>query len=156
DRGQARVSRIAGETDLHRRRLAGKHPQSIPGCVHGQVHQDIDTVLANPLCYVLILPTGYAAPTVGTLAEVLGHPIDAGPIGIKEDLELVVVVIPKQRPNVAADDVIAKVRGNVTQPQAPAGRSVIGMGPDLFHERLGMSRTPAPQLVLNSSGAGPG
>ncbi len=49
DCSQARRAGIAGKCDLHRRRLAGEYQQAVAGHVQGEVNEDVDAVLANPL-----------------------------------------------------------------------------------------------------------
>ena len=115
--------------------------------MHGQVDENINPVRADEAGKVFIREGGRLAPAIGMRR---GKPLRdrVRPRGarVADDLEELVVVRFQKRQQEPADRMLAQVRRNITDAQAPLRRGLVVVGPNRLGQGLGIP--PAPASVL--------
>ena len=127
DRSKSRASRVAGESHLHRGGLPRKDGETVAGHVQGQIHEDVDPVVADELRNFGFGSACDIAPDVGCLLESPGEGIRLGDGRIAEHFESRVVVPRKNGQDVSADDVVAEIRRDIADPQAALRSAIIAV-----------------------------
>ena len=91
------------------------------GHVQREIDQDVDLVLADDPGQILIGAQSDVSPQVGVGAEHFREHIGPGDAGITANFKSLVIVLAEQRENILSDNVLAKIRRDVTDPQPPIG-----------------------------------
>ena len=153
---QARAGAIAEIAHLHRCRLASENQETISRRVKRQIDQNIDPILPNQIGSLRIRQPGVAVPVIRVTADLFRKRITLDHVRIAEDLHLPMIVLPKQRQQILADDVLAEIRRHITDPQAAIGIASRSVRLNELLEWFGMLPVPLPQFRQNHPGVAAG
>ena len=120
--------------------------------MQGQVHEDVDAVLADELGHLVVGPAQDVAPDVGMVLKAPGEGIGTDHVGVTKDLELTMIVLAEQRQQVEADHVIAEIGRDVADPEAAVGGRLVGVRQDEPGQGRGELRVPAAMLGQDRPG----
>ena len=141
DRRETGRRRIAEITQLQRRWLAGENLETVVTEMTGQINQQIDAVCDDPPEDHSRLLTLNVGPMIDIALQAAGDLIRAIDVGIAADLEAIVVVCSQQRLEASRQCVLAKIRRNITNPQA-----TLGIAADVF-KTVRLPQLPTVALV---------
>ena len=94
----------------------------------GQVHQDVDVVLADPLGGLRVGEPDQRSPAVGIALEASRDRIGLRDVGVAEDLEAMMVVVGDDRLQEGNDRVLAEVGRDVADCRRRPGGDRVGRG----------------------------
>ncbi len=117
DARQAGTDDVPPTAGLHRGRTVGKQLQAVAGGVAGEIHQNIDAVLADQSFHFLIGAVQYGVPTVGRFLETLSYRILFGLIGVAVEFKRVPVVMEQGHAEGRGRRMHPKIPGDVTNAQ---------------------------------------
>ena len=113
--------------DLHGRRLEGKNSQTITRGMGSQVDQNIDAIGTHLLGDGLVRHPHAVTPVVGVTDKPLSDQVFTADHGIDENLNLTMIMLAQQRLSEMHANMVAKIRGDITDAQTSSGRLVIGI-----------------------------
>ena len=115
---QAGGPEVAQVGCLDRCRPTGERQQPVPARVTGEVHEDIDAILADGLGGLDVGEPDERTPMVGGSPATLRHLIRVRHVGVAEDLEVTMVLGGQDRFQEIRDGVLAEIGRDVSDPQA--------------------------------------
>ena len=111
--GRARVGQVRR---LHRRGFAGEHEQAIAAGVHGQVHEDVDVVLANQIGQRYVAhAAGHSPGGSGSIERVADRVLPAQ-VAVAVHFDALAVMVGKQRHQQPTDRMIPQIPADVSDP----------------------------------------
>jgi hypothetical protein len=115
--------------------------------VQSEIDENVDSIFANHFRSTLIGYSDQIAPVLRSGMQFVENGIAANSSCIGEDLVSLLIVMAKEREQIAAQHMVAKIGGNITNPKRPLRRRIIRVRLEATPQRLGMPSIPFPMLT---------
>lgn len=116
--------RIAEIGDLNRGRLAGENTQPVRSRMPGQIHQDVDLVVADHVADVDVGQAADIAPSVGHRGEAFGRVVGSKDVAVADDVKRGRVAIGEDGLDKRPHRMSPKIAGDVSDAYLPFGRGL--------------------------------
>ena len=101
---------------MHRCRFAGEHQQAVSVRVPGQIDENINLIVANSLCKIVVRHAKARSPMVRGSSDTRGKVVVLRVVVITEYFEICPVVALDQRRHKMRNRMMAKIRRDVADP----------------------------------------
>ena len=116
--------------------------------MRGEVHEDVDLVRAHEVGELLVPQRRDVAPSLDVIAEQTRDRVRRRHVGVREDLDLLAVVLSQQRQNEARDRMLAKIGRHVAYAQAAVRLAAVRVREAGCRERRHVPLGPRSMLAL--------
>ncbi len=140
--------RISEPCHLHGRRLLGKDQEAVVCGMPGNVYEDVNPVLPNLFCNLVMIFVKRDVPVMGERLDPLGHLVRLLHFRVAEDFHLGPVMRGEQWLQEVRAGMEPEIRRDIPDAERSVWIRVIGKGPNLFRRGLGMNLVPVEMLFI--------